>query len=467
MKVSRENLENNRVQLEVQVEKETVNRAIDQVCRNIAKEVTIPGFRRGRAPKHIVTRYVGQARLHQEALEKLLQESYEKALVEADVQPVDQPSIDIDEFEEGQEFCFKATITVKPEPQIEDYQSISVAPQIDEVTDENIQSVIDSLLDDQSVLEPAGDDEGFGEGKHAIVVLNPEDKDKPTSEEEEKEYVIEFGRDQIFPGADEQLAGAKAGEERTITHEWPQEQQEEPSEETEEEESVDNEEEQAPKEMEFKILIKGLRVKKVPELNDEFVASLELPVNTVDELRETITERLKANNEETARKAQLEKIHEELLEKAVVDIPEVMIENRMDRLMEEFTETLKRRNMDLDTYLAAVQQEKEEFRSSFRERAEGMVKLDLVLEVIARKEGMEATEEDLQQVMGSLAQGYQQSPEALKTMFQTEGFMEYLKSTVIMDKTNRFLVEKATENSASDTDTAGEEAQEVSEEDAT
>lgn len=464
MKVSRENLESNQVKLEVEVAKEIVDRAIHQVCRNMAKEVNIPGFRPGRAPKHIVTRYVGQARIQQEALETLLQESYEKALVEADVQPVDQPSIDIGDLEEGQDFRFTAVITVKPQAEIDDYQSICVAPEVSEVTDENVQAVIDSLLDDQSVLERADEDDEFSAGKHAIVVLKPEGEE--ASEEEGKEYVIEFGKDQLFAGIDEQLAGAKAGDERVVTHRWPEDEVKEEGASEGEAETVD-EESQAPREMQFHILVKDLRIKKIPDLNDEFVGSLELPVNTVQELKDTIRERLQANNEETARRVQLDKVHEALLDRTEVDIPPVMIENRMDRLMQDFTETLKRRQMDMDTYLTAVGQEKDEFRESFRERAEGMVKLDLALEQIAKQEGIECTEEDLQQVMASLAQGYQQSSESLQTMFQAEGFMEYLKSTVIMDKANRFLVDKAAENAGEKEQTTHEDAQEVEEEDAT
>ncbi|MEW6524882.1 MAG: trigger factor [Bacillota bacterium] len=431
MKVSVERLPNSQAALDVEVEHETVEDAIQKAYINLVKNVNIPGFRRGKAPRKILERYVGKQRLYDEALEELVPETYSRAVKEAGLEPVDRPDVDILQFGEGQNLRYKATVTIKPEVKLKDYRSIAVALEPVVVDQEKVQRVVDALLEARAVLESAAEDAVLEKGMFAsLEVVSLGERKVPSLDQEN--YLIELGKEQVLPGVDTQLEGARAGEERTITACLP-------------EDMPDDDLKGA--EVQLKITVKNLKTKQLPELNDEFVKSLGGKSETVQELLEEIKNNLQRSGEEQARRAQIEEVNGLLLAQAEVDIPNVMVENKIDGMVREFQDTLANRGLDLERYLAASGRSLDELRSSMSERARRAVKLELTLEAVAEAEQIRATPQDIDDLLVDLAKRYRQTPDALRALFvQRQGGMEHLEAGVITDKTVDFLSKLASAN---------------------
>ncbi|MDN5347258.1 MAG: trigger factor [Clostridia bacterium] len=420
MKSTVEKLDRNRVVLEVEVEEPQVARAIDQAYKKLVRQVNIPGFRKGKVPRFIFERYVGKEPLYSEAIEIIIPHAYQEALAENKIEPIDMPQFEIVQVEEGRPFIFKATVEVKPEVKLGLYKGLEVTKPEVKVTEEDIDRYLKELQEryaEMVVVEEGPVQVGDLVSIDFSTVVNGEER----PDLEGKDQLVEIGSQMFIPGFEEQLVGSKVGEEREIKITFPEDYRDK---------------ELAGKEAVFRVKVLGIKRKELKPIDDEFARDVSECENLA-ELREDIRRRLLKAREEAARAAVRNQAVAKAVEGAEVELPQVLVNRRLDVLVNELELNLRIQGLKLDKFLADSGKTMEELRSELRPRAELEVKRDLVLEAIAKAEGIEVTHEDLEQEIERLAQAYRQEKEKIKETLA--GDLEGLKYDIMIKKAINFI----------------------------
>ncbi|MBM0067195.1 trigger factor [Alkalicoccobacillus gibsonii] len=422
-----EKQEGNQGVLTVEVEAEKVTEALDEAFKKVSKKVNIPGFRKGKVPRSLFEKQFGVESLYQDALDLLLPEAYASAVDEAGITPVDRPDIDIEKMEKGSELVFKATVTVKPEVELGDYKGLQVEAQETDVTEEDIDAELKHLQGHQAELVVI-EDGAIEDGDTAVIdfegFANGEAFEGGTAEN----YSLEVGSNSFIPGFEEQLVGLKTGDEKDVEVTFPDEY---------------HAEDLAGQPATFKVKVHEIKRKELPELNDEFAKDVNENVETLDELKKEVKEKLEKQKKDTAENATREAVIEQATENATIDIPEAMITTETDRMLQEFGQRLQSQGMDLETYYQFSGQNEEAMREQFKEDAGKRVKANLVLEAISIKEEIEVSDEDVDNELEKMAEMYQRPVEEIRTIFTAQGGVENLKADLKIQKAIDLLVEES------------------------
>lgn len=425
MSVKWEKQEGNQGLLTIEVPAEEVNKALDKAFKKIVVKINEPGFRKGKMPRPLFEKKYGVEALYQDALEIIIPEAYSNAIDEAGIEPVDYPEIDgTENFAKGQDFTFKATVTVKPEPKLGEYKGLEVTKLPTEVTDEEVEAQIEEQLARKAELE-IKEDGAIEEGDTAVIDFEGFQGEEAFEGGKGEDYPLEIGSGSFIPGFEEQLVGVKAGESKDVAITFPEEY---------------HAAELAGKEAIFKVTVKEVKTKVLPELNDEFAKEIDPEVESLDALRakikEQVAEQKKAESEGTLR--------DELVEKAAanaeVDIPAGMINTELDRMVQEFGQRLQMQGMNLDLYFQFSGQNEEQLREQMKDDAENRVRVALTLEAIAKAENIEVTEEDITTELDAMASQFGMSVDQIKTAL---GGTAILENDVKTKKTVELLVENA------------------------
>jgi len=424
MKVSVERLPGNQAVLEVDLDAVAVGEAMQRAFAKLVKTINVPGFRRGKAPRQLFERYVGKQMLYDEAVEQLAPVSYARAVDEADLEPLEQPEVDILEFGEGQGFKYRATVLVKPEAKLNDYRSIAVPVEPVPVTEEAVQELVAGLLENQAFLEPAGAGAELGPGMLATLEVRKVDSQGAAGPEAEQ-HTLDLSGTQVLEGEQAQLAGARVGETRIIGARM----------------AAGDGETSGSTDQQWAVTVTGLVRKRLPEFNDEFAGSLGRD-ETAEELLERLRERLRLLSEERARHSQLDQVAERLLAQTEVDIPEVMVENRLGSAIREYRSTLEAQGISLERDLAFTGRRIADLAGELLLPVRRAIKLDLALEAVARAEGLQATGEDMEQAARHFA------PAAGSSPWAEAGRRAWLRNTVLRRKAMHLLSRLAEENAA-------------------
>jgi len=412
--------------LTIEVPAEKVNKALDQAFQKVVKQINVPGFRKGKVPRNIFEKRFGVEALYQDALEILVPEEYSKAVDETGIFPVDYPEIgELDGFEKDKDFTFTATVTVKPEPKLGEYKGLEVKKLSTEVTDEEVEEQIQNLLNRKAEYE-IKEDEPIVEGDIAVIDFEGFIGDEAFEGGKGEDYPLEIGSGQFIPGFEEQLVGLKAGESKDIQVTFPEEY---------------HAEELAGKDATFKVTVKEVKTKVLPELNDEFAKEADPEVESVEELRNKIKERLAEQKKNDAESTLRDELVEKAAENAEMEIPEAMIHNEIHRMIDEFAQRLQMQGMSLDLYYQFSGQTEEDLHEQFREDAETRVRISLTLEAIAEAENIEVTQEDIDKELEKMADQFKMDKEKIITALG--GTTEILENDIRTQKTVEFLVEHA------------------------
>lgn len=412
--------------LTIEVPAEKVNKALDQAFQKVVKQINVPGFRKGKVPRKIFEKRFGVEALYQDALEILVPEEYSKAVDETGIFPVDYPEIgELDGFEKDKDFTFTATVTVKPEPKLGEYKGLEVKKLSTEVTDEEVEEQIQNLLNRKAEYE-IKEDEPIVEGDIAVIDFEGFIGDEAFEGGKGEDYPLEIGSGQFIPGFEEQLVGLKAGESKDIQVTFPEEY---------------HAEELAGKDATFKVTVKEVKTKVLPELNDEFAKEADPEVESVEELRNKIKERLAEQKKNDAESTLRDELVEKAAENAEMEIPEAMIHNEIHRMIDEFAQRLQMQGMSLDLYYQFSGQTEEDLHEQFREDAETRVRISLTLEAIAEAENIEVTQEDIDKELEKMADQFKMDKEKIITALG--GTTEILENDIRTQKTVEFLVEHA------------------------
>ncbi|HEY9576513.1 MAG TPA: trigger factor [Pseudobacillus sp.] len=419
-----EKQEGNQGVLTVEVDAETVNNGLDAAFKKVVKNINVPGFRKGKMPRALFEKRFGVESLYQDALDIILPEAYGQAVEEAGIDPVDRPEIDIEQMEKGKELIFKATVTVKPEVKLGEYKGLEAEKSSTEVTDEDVQEELTSLQKRHAELVVKED--GKVEDGDTVVLDFEGSVDGEVFEGGTAEnYSLVIGSGTFIPGFEEQLIGVAAGEEKDVEVNFPEEY---------------HAEELAGKPAVFKVKIHEIKAQELPELDDEFAKETDEDVETLDELKAKIRTRLEEQKKTAAEQTLRDTLVEKAAANAEINIPEAMIENEIDRMLQEFTQNLSMQGMNLDLYYQFSGQSEADLRGQMKENAETRVRTSLTLEAIAEAENLEATEEDTEKELSKMAEQFNLSVEDIKKAL---GNLDGMQADLKIRKAIEFLVENS------------------------
>ena len=429
MKVSRENGENQQVILTIEAPAEDWDKAIADAAKRIAKEVNIPGFRRGKAPRRIVEQRVGKEALIDEAYEKFGPKIFDEALAEEKLELASYPNFERVQAEEGKPFIFKATVTPKPEVKLGEYKGLKIEKKVEEVTEETVMQHIDKMRDRKAQMVDAPEGAEAQKGDLTTIDFKGFVDGEAFEGGEGKDYPLQLGSGSFIPGFEDQLVGMKVGEEREVKVTFPKEY---------------HSEKVAGKDAVFKCKLNKLKNKVLPELNDEFVQQASV-FKTVDELKKDVREKLEKAAESKAENDRRVAAIDTAAENASMDIPDVMIEDRIDQMLREFAMRLEQQGMKFEQYLQYSGGDLTKLRAQYREPAEKNVRTDLMLEAVAKAENIEVTGDDIRTEIAMMAQMYNATPAQVQKIVRQQGRLNDLAVTVMRRKTAKFIVDNIAE----------------------
>ncbi|MCC8302714.1 MULTISPECIES: trigger factor [Bacillus] len=422
MSVKWEKQEGNEGVLTVEVDADTFKTALDDAFKKVVKQVSIPGFRKGKVPRGLFEQRFGVEALYQDALDILLPVEYPKAVEEAGIEPVDRPEIDVEKIEKGESLIFTAKVTVKPEVKLGDYKGLGIEKDDTAVTDEDVQNELKALQERQAELVVK--EEGAVENGDTVVLDFEGFVDGEAFEGGKAEnYSLEVGSGSFIPGFEEQLTGLEAGAEKDVEVTFPEEY---------------HAEELAGKPAIFKVKIHEIKAKELPELNDEFAKDIDEEVETLAELTEKTKKRLEEAKENEADAKLREELVLKASENAEADVPQAMIDTELDRMLKEFEQRLQMQGMNLELYTQFSGQDENALKEQMKEDAAKRVKSNLTLEAIAQAENLEVTDEEVEAELTKMAEAYNMPVENIK---QAIGSTDAMKEDLKVRKAIDFLVE--------------------------
>ena len=425
MQVKVENMEKNVVQLEIEVDAAKLEAGMQKSFAKNANKFSIPGFRKGKAPRHMVEKFYGEQVLYEDAINIVCPEAYDEAVAANDIHPVARPEIDIKEIGKGKNLVFTATVTVKPEVELGEYIGVEVQKASSLVTDEDVEKELEKTLDKNARLITI-EDRGIQSGDTAVIDFEGFIDGAPFEGGKGSDHNLVIGSGTFIPGFEDQLIGAVIGAELDVNVSFPEDY---------------GKAELAGKPALFKVKVKEIKVKELPVLDDEFAKDVS-EFETLDEYKADIRNKLVERAEHKARHENEDNVVEKVVENAGVDVPDVMVEKRIDDLVYDFGMRLRYQGLDLQKYIEVMGMDMKTFREQFSKRAVQEVKTRLVIEKVGKVEDIQATEADFDEELKKLAENYKQTEEEFRKQLK-EDDMDYIKSTLVAKKTVEFLVANA------------------------
>lgn len=429
MKVTAENGENQQVTLTIEVEAAEVTKAVNKAAKRLANRVNIPGFRKGKAPRIIVERHVGTDALMQEAFDLIAPQAFDNALKEQKIEPVTRPNIDIVTLEDGKDLVFKATVTPRPEVKLGDYKGLKVEKQVAAVKDEDVEKQIKNFQDRQGKMVDAPEGAAVENGDFTTLNFEGFVDGTPFEGGKGEDYPLQIGSGSFIPGFEDQLVGAKIGEEKEVNVTFPEEY---------------HSKDLAGKAAMFKCTIKSIKRKELPEINDELAKKVS-KFDTLDELKADIRKNLEENAERKAENDQKSAAIEQATNNIQVDIPAVMIDNRVTAMIQEMAMRLEQQGMKLEQYLQYAGTDIAKIREDYRETAEKNVKTDLMLEEVAKAEDIKVEAKDLDAEVAAMAAAYGATPQQVQKIIKEQGRIGDLAASVLRKKTAQFIIDNIAE----------------------
>ena len=418
MKSTVETLDDNRVKLSVEVDEETFDVAVDAAFKRIAKEVRMPGFRPGKAPRRLLEAQFGSALGREEALREAMPEYYAQAVIEHDVDVVAPPEIEITGGQEDGPVQFDAVVEIRPSVSAAGYDGLRVEIPNPVASAEEIDEQIDNLrrnFAELSVVERAAADED-----HVTIDIEATHGDEPVPGLTTTDYDYLLGSGAVVPEIDENLRGASAGDEVEFSADHPDPEEEEP--------------------LQFSITVKEVKEAILPDLDDEF-AKANSEFETVEDLRADMADRMNTMRIQQANMAVQQNTAEALAALVTDEIPESMIENEINARIQDLVQRLQQQGMDVGAYLDAVGQTAETLAAEFREPAEQAVKVDLALRSVADLQGLVPDDDRIDEVIAEMAGPSGQDPDELKARLAEVGQISALRADLAKQAAMEWLTD--------------------------
>ena len=425
MQVKVENVDKNVIQLEIEVDADKLEQGLQKAFLKNSNKFNIPGFRRGKAPRYIVEKFYGEQVLYEDAINVVCPDAYDQAIEENDLHPVDRPEIDIKQIGKGQTLIFTAKVTVKPDVELGEYKGVEVKKTEAIVTDEDVEKEIEKVLDKNARLVSI-DDRPVASGDTAIIDFEGFLDGVPFEGGKGIDHNLVIGSGTFIPGFEDQLIGVAAGEEKDVNVTFPEDY---------------GKAELAGKAVNFKVTVKEIKLKELPAMDDEFAKDVS-EFDTLEQYKEDLRKKLVENAEHKAHHENEDNVVEKVVENAVVDIPQVMVEKRVDDLIYDFGMRLRYQGLEIEKYLEIMGMDMKAFREQFSKRAEQEVKTQLVIEKIGIEEAIVPSDEDTDEEIKKLAESYKQNEEEFRQHLKPDD-IEYIRSNLVARKTVDILIENA------------------------
>ena len=425
MKVTVENGENQQVTLTVEVEAAEVSKAVEKAVKRLSNRVNIPGFRKGKAPRKIIERNVGMDAIMQEAFDIVGPKAFADALEEQKIEPVSRPQIDIETLEDGKDLVFKATVTPRPEVKLGEYKGLKVEKKVEAVTDEDVEKQLKTFQDRQGKMVDAPEGSAVKDGDFTTLDFEGFVDGEAFEGGKGQDYPLQIGSGSFIPGFEDQLIGAKIGEEKEVNVTFPEEY---------------HAKELAGKAATFKCTIRSIKQKELPTMDDELAKKVS-KFETLEELKADVRKNLEENAARKAENDQKSAAIEMATNNITVDIPAVMIDNRVEGMIREMAMRLEQQGMSFDAYLQYAGTDINKIREDYRETAEKNVRTDLMLEEVAKAEDIKVEAKDLDAEVAGMAAAYGATPQQVQKIIKEQGRIGDLAATVLRKKTAQFIID--------------------------
>lgn len=391
------NVETNKYELEIEISAEDFEAAIEKAYLKARKNIAMPGFRKGKAPRKLIEKEYGEQVFFEDAVNLLYAPVVNGAVEESGLELVTRPEVEVTEISKENGVKLKATCITKPEVEVKDYKGIEVEKVVNPVTDEDINKQLDALREKNVTVETV-DDRAAENGDDVVIDFEGFKDDVAFEGGKAEDFTLSLGSGQFIPGFEDQIVGHNAGEEFDINVTFPEEYQVK---------------ELAGAPAVFKIKLKSISKKVMPELDDDMVKD-STEFDTVDEYKADVKKKLEEANEKHADSEVEAKIFDKVIENMTAEIPQVMFDNRVNEMIGELEQRLAPQGISLDLYMQYTGQTMDTVKKAYAEQAEKQVKLRLALEKIAKLENIEVTEEELKAEFDKLAEAYKLDVDQIK-----------------------------------------------------
>lgn len=425
MKAVLESREGNKVSFNFEVEANKFEEALQKVYLKNRGSFNIPGFRKGKVPRKIIETTYGEEIFYEDAINLILPQVYSEAIDELKIDPVDTPNVDIEEIKKGEPIRVNIEVDVKPEIKLGDYDNMEVEKVELEMTDEVLENELKAVQEQNARLID-GSDKEIENGDIAKIDFEGFLDGEAFEGGKAEDHDLEIGSNTFIPGFEEQLLGKKKGEEVEVNVTFPEEYHQETL---------------AGKEVVFKVLVKEIKTKEVPELDDEFVKDIS-EFDTLEEYKADLRAKLEEEINNQAKIEKENKLLEKLVEESEMDIPKGMIESQIDEEIKQFDYRLRSQGLELEKYLELTGSDMAGLREQLKDIASNKVKVNLVLEAVIEKENIEVEESEIDVELRKMGEQYRSEDIDGFVEDMKKGSVEFLKTGIANEKAVKLLLEK-------------------------
>ena len=419
--ISCEKLEKSMVELQFSIDAETFKAAVNNAFKREGKKYAIPGFRKGKAPRHMIEKMYGSDIFHYDAVNDLFPEAYEAAVKEAKIDVVGRPDPEVVSLSEADGVVLKVKVAVKPEVELGEYAGLTVTKEAKNVNEADVDAEVKRMQDRNGRLLTR---EGAAENGDTVDIDFEGFVDGKAFEGGKAEhYSLVLGSGSFIPGFEDQVVGHSAGEEFDVNVKFPEEY---------------GAAELAGKDATFKIKLHEVKYKELPALDDDFAKDVS-EYDTLDELKDSIRNNIKTNLDKQAEQKVENDLMDQVITNMKADIPDAMVDSRIDELVQDFEYRISQQGLKLADYLKYMGMNIEQFRAQFKEQADKQVKMRLAMEAIVAKEGITASDEEFEEEVKRIADAYKMEADKVKSIVDAAA----VKADLAINKAIDFVKEKA------------------------
>lgn len=427
MSLQVEKLEKNMAKLTIEVSAEEVEKAIEKAYQKQKSRISVPGFRKGKVPRKMVEKMYGVGVFYEDAVNDMIPTAYEAAVKESELEIVSQPKIDVVQIEAGKEFIFTAEVAVKPEVELGEYKGVEVPKSDVSVSDEEVMAEIDKEREQNSRIITV-DDRAVEDGDMTVIDFEGFVDGVAFEGGKGTDYPLTIGSHSFIDTFEEQLIGKNIGEEVDVNVTFPEEY---------------HAEELKGKPALFKVTVKEIKKKELPELDNDFVEDVS-EFSTVDEYKASIKTKIEEKKADEAKSAKEEATIEKIIEGAKMEIPDAMVDSQVRQMAEDFARRISAQGLTIDQYFQYTGLTSDKLLEQMRPQALKRIQSRLVLEAVADKENFEVTDEDVNNEINDMASAYQMEADKLKDLL-TDADKENMKRDIQVKKAVKFVTENAKE----------------------
>ena len=423
MKLTQKKIDDYNIELTVTEDAEVFSKEIKNTIKTLAGRVSIPGFRKGKVPPAVLEKRLGKEAIINEASESLLQKSSREALRILNLVPVSENKADVITGEEGKDFVYTLTFIPFPQVKLGEYKNLDVEKVVEPVTDEEVDKQVEAMRNHHANLIDAAEGDAILDGDFITLDYTGTVDGEKFAGGEAKDQPLDIGSHKFIGDFEEQLIGAKVGEERTVKVTFPEDY---------------HTKDLAGKDAEFACKINSIKHRELPELNDEFVKKIST-FQTLDEYKANIRKNMEKNAESRAIEAQQQAAIDKAVENMTIDLPPIMIENRITQMINELDAKLQMQGMKIEQYMAFSGMDIDTMRESYREPARKAVLSDIMLENVAKAEKLTATPEELNFEIAMMAQMYRTPPKQIQKYLKDSGQLINVATNILRRKAMKFI----------------------------